>query len=52
MAPPTTPPDYSAALRRALHAIKDMRGKLEKVEKEKSEPIAVVGLHCRFPGRF
>ncbi len=51
IAPETTgAQDFSSALRRALHALKDMRARLEKLEREKSEPIAVVGLHCRFPG--
>jgi myxalamid-type polyketide synthase MxaB len=37
-------------LKRALVAVKDMRAKLDAVEKAKTEPIAVVGLACRFPG--
>ena len=35
---------------RALLAVKEMRGKLDAMERAKSEPIAVIGLGCRFPG--
>ncbi len=35
---------------RALLAVKEMRGKLEAMERAKSEPIAVIGIGCRFPG--
>ncbi len=38
-------------LKRALFALKDMRAKLEAVERSKSEPIAVIGMGCRFPGK-
>ncbi len=37
-------------LKRALLAVEEMRRKLEKLEKEKHEPIAVVGMSCKFPG--
>ena len=37
-------------LERALEAVKDLRGRLEDVEAGAREPIAVVGLACRFPG--
>lgn len=40
----------TAALKRALFALKDMRAKLEAIERDRSEPIAVIGLACRFPG--
>ncbi len=39
-----------SALKRALFALKDMRTKLEEIEKVKTEPIAVVGMACRIPG--
>ena len=38
------------ALKRAFTAVKSMREKLEASERAKTEPIAVVGLACRFPG--
>ena len=34
----------------ALLAIRQMRRKLESMEEERNEPIAIVGLACRFPG--
>src|SRR5262245_23070697 len=35
---------------RALVALRRMRAKLDAMEREKSEPIAVIGMGCRFPG--
>nr|MCU0508567.1 amino acid adenylation domain-containing protein [Anaerolineae bacterium] len=46
-APPT--PDAST-LRRALLAIEKLQAKLDAVEREKTEPIAIIGIGCRFPG--
>ena len=44
--------DHSSgdALKRALVALRDMRSKLDAVEHAAHEPIAVVGMACRFPG--
>ncbi|MEK7326261.1 MAG: beta-ketoacyl synthase N-terminal-like domain-containing protein, partial [Chloroflexota bacterium] len=42
--------DQATQLRRALAAIKELRAKLESVERARTEPIAIVGLGCRFPG--
>ncbi len=36
--------------KRALLALKQLQEKLEALEKSKNEPIAIVGLGCRFPG--
>ena len=36
--------------KKALLALKQMQSKLDALEQAKSEPIAVVGLGCRFPG--
>ncbi|RQH10613.1 MgcH [Okeania hirsuta] len=33
-----------------LQTLKEMRGKLAAVNKAKTEPIAIVGMACRFPG--
>ena len=33
-----------------LQTIKEMRNRLEAANKEKTEPIAIVGVGCRFPG--
>jgi acyl transferase domain-containing protein/acyl carrier protein len=38
-------------LKRALIALKDMRAKLASAEMAATEPIAIVGMACRFPGR-
>jgi acyl transferase domain-containing protein len=35
---------------RILSALKEAREKLEAVERDKSEPIAIIGMGCRFPG--
>ncbi|MBE2224288.1 MAG: hypothetical protein IAF02_22300, partial [Anaerolineae bacterium] len=37
-------------LKRALFALKDMRNRLDTIEQAQVEPIAVVGMACRFPG--
>ncbi len=37
-------------LKRALLALKEMRARLETYEQARSEPIAVIGIGCRFPG--
>ena len=40
----------TTAMRRALVALKDLRAKLVEAERVRSEPIAIVGMACRFPG--
>ncbi|NEO43916.1 MAG: SDR family NAD(P)-dependent oxidoreductase [Moorea sp. SIO4A3] len=35
---------------RLLAALKEARTKLEAIESQKTEPIAIVGMACRFPG--
>ena len=42
--------DYRTLMSKALLELKDMRTKLAAAEAAKTEPIAVVGLSCRFPG--
>ena len=42
--------DTTAQLTRALVALKDMRARLERAERSRNEPIAIVGMGCRFPG--
>ncbi|MCF2149629.1 SDR family NAD(P)-dependent oxidoreductase [Desmonostoc muscorum LEGE 12446] len=37
-------------LQRAVIALKEMRLKLDALERSKNEPIAIVGMSCRFPG--
>jgi acyl transferase domain-containing protein/acyl carrier protein len=36
-------------LKQALLALEDMQGRLAEFERERAEPIAVIGLGCRFP---
>src|SRR5262245_35712450 len=38
------------ALQKATLALKQMRARLDEAERARREPIAVVGLSCRFPG--
>jgi acyl transferase domain-containing protein/SAM-dependent methyltransferase/acyl carrier protein len=38
------------SMQRALHAIRDLKQRLEKAERSSREPVAVIGLSCRFPG--
>jgi acyl transferase domain-containing protein/acyl carrier protein len=42
--------DQNGALRRALHAVRDLKSRLEQAESAAREPIALVGMSCRFPG--
>ncbi|MGK7931380.1 MAG: beta-ketoacyl synthase N-terminal-like domain-containing protein, partial [Microcystaceae cyanobacterium] len=37
-------------LQKAIIALKEARAKIETLEKEKNEAIAIVGMGCRFPG--
>jgi acyl transferase domain-containing protein/acyl carrier protein len=37
-------------LQRALVALKELRHRLALLEKDRNEPIAVIGIGCRFPG--
>src|SRR6185312_6522103 len=43
-------PERKSVLRNALEAIDSLQGKLDNLERASSEPIAIVGLSCRFPG--
>lgn len=42
-------PDLSAT-KRALAAIKGLQDRIDAMEQERCEPIAVIGMSCRFPG--
>lgn len=42
--------DHRARLKNALLALKKLQHKLDAVERSKNEPIAVIGMGCRFPG--
>ena len=42
--------NYQQLLQEALVEMRAMRMQLERLEQEKNEPIAVIGMDCRFPG--
>ena len=44
----TDKPLYSS--KEVLLVLQQARAKLEAVERSKTEPIAIVGMACRFPG--
>jgi len=50
MSPSTNATSQLSSQQRILLALDEAVKKLETLEREKSEPIAIVGLSCRFPG--
>ncbi|WP_438004486.1 beta-ketoacyl synthase N-terminal-like domain-containing protein [Sorangium sp. So ce321] len=42
--------DYLSRLLKAATAMKELEAKLRAYEREKAEPIAIIGMGCRFPG--
>ncbi|MBZ0294961.1 MAG: type I polyketide synthase [Anaerolineae bacterium] len=42
--------ELQARLKDALLALKKMRARLESLEQARHEPIAIIGMGCRFPG--
>ena len=42
--------DYLARLRRAAAMVRELEQKLDAAERGKTEPIAIIGMGCRFPG--
>lgn len=40
----------SPALAQALTAVRELRDRLERLERSRREPLAIVGMACRFPG--
>ncbi|MDC0721165.1 type I polyketide synthase [Nannocystis bainbridge] len=45
-----TPPDFRALLKRSLEKVAELRAALSARDAGASEPLAVVGIGCRFPG--
>lgn len=50
MSTPSAPSDTTVQLRRALTSLQDMRRRLEATERDRHEPIAIIGMGCRLPG--
>ncbi len=46
----TPAPDRRALIQNALQAIEDLQVKLDATEQARTEPIAIIGMGCRFPG--
>ncbi|MEM9271361.1 MAG: type I polyketide synthase [Cyanobacteria bacterium P01_F01_bin.143] len=42
--------DYRALMKKALLELRNMKSKVASLESAKSEPIAIIGMGCRFPG--
>ena len=36
--------------KRALLELRELRSRLQRLERARSEPIAIVGMGCRYPG--
>ncbi|MEL6777754.1 MAG: polyketide synthase, partial [Cyanobacteria bacterium J06597_16] len=47
---PQTPSNYRDLLAEATLQIRKLRNQLTDIEQRQSEPIAIVGMSCRFPG--
>ena len=50
MGNPADPVPGLSPLKRALIALDDMQSRLDAAERSKRDPIAIVGMGCRFPG--
>lgn len=42
--------DQLTPLQRAVFALKESQARLEQLERARTEPIAIIGMACRFPG--
>lgn len=45
-----SPPDYQKLLTDSFSAVKRLNARVQQLEAEKHEPIAIIGIGCRFPG--
>lgn len=43
--------DYQSRLKEALLALQKMRSRIEELEKGARDPVAIIGIGCRFPGQ-
>ena len=43
-------PGVLSPLKRALLSLEKMESKLDAIERSKTEPLAIIGMGCRFPG--
>ncbi len=50
MSPPPSQNDYPALLRRAYLSLEKLQARLDSMQRARSEPIAIIGMGCRFPG--
>src|SRR5262245_23849258 len=50
MSSPREPIDYRGLLSQSLQTIDKLRARVSTLERERSEPVAIVGMACRFPG--
>ena len=48
--PPAATPDYAMLFKRSLAAIDELETRLATTQRQQREPIAIVGMACRFPG--
>jgi len=48
--PKSTPDNSLSPVKRALQALEKMQAKLDALEYARKEPIAIIGMGCRFPG--
>jgi malonyl CoA-acyl carrier protein transacylase len=42
--------DQLSPLQRAFYALKETRSRLDELQRQQTEPIAIIGMGCRFPG--
>jgi acyl transferase domain-containing protein/acyl carrier protein len=43
-------PDYASLMKQALRELRETKSRLARLEQASVEPIAIIGLGCRFPG--
>ena len=48
--PPSAQPSTLSSMQKAIVALDKVKARLDALERQKTEPVAVVGMACRFPG--